>query len=324
MIHTRSIVLLVWSLFAADDVSAQLCGGLPAPPRDAQYSIESGGRTRTYRVYLPASYDRSRRTPVVLAFHDSYIPESIQQTHFDLEPKADAAGFILVYPSGAVAPGAEVGTWNGGGDLGCCPPANMPHELLDVDDVGFVRDLIDQLERDFCVDERRVFATGMGSGSLLSHRLACEVSDRIAAVAPVSGQMTLPTCEPPRPMPVLYFHGTGDPFAPYAGIPGILPSVDATMTGWAERNGCSVTPVEIERRGKARLIEWPGCLSGVQVQHWRINRGGHMWPGGRCDLRLDGLSPLAKCPPWLPSGTTTYDISANDELWRFFQMHPLP
>jgi polyhydroxybutyrate depolymerase len=284
-----------------DDVdapAAAACEGKSTQPLDAIWMIEHGGMTRTIRVHVPASYDPARPTPVVLDFHGYTMSAQAQEDMTRLPAKADAAGFISVTPDGT----GSLRGWNAGA---CCgTPAQTG-----LDDVGFVNLLLDQLEARLCVDTRRVFSTGFSNGGFLSHRLACEASTRIAAIAPVAGMMGISDCNPTRPVPVMHFHGTSDTIVPYSGggFSGYRSAAD-TDAGWATRNGCDATTTETFARGDSRCVSHAGCDGGSEVTLCTITGGGHTWPGGG----------------YFPGGHITTDLSATDAMWAFFEAHPMP
>jgi polyhydroxybutyrate depolymerase len=254
---------------------------------------------------------------VVLNFHGFTSDSSQQILLTNMNAKADAEGFIAVHPDGT----GVVKSFNAGL---CCG------EALDnnTDDVGFVRDMLDNLASDLCVDPQRIFATGMSNGGFLSHRLACELADRIAAVAPVAGVMGLPSCTPVRPVPIMHFHGTADPLVPYMGgqpldLPefgGVLPtfpSVPDTFEGWRQRNGCpdpAQQPAAITyQNGDVTCQTYQDCQGDAETTLCTVDGGGHTWPGG---------FPIEAVAIYL--GHTTMDIVATDAMWTFFQRHPLP
>jgi polyhydroxybutyrate depolymerase len=276
------------------------CGSdVPPLTGDSIHTIESGGQSRTYHVHAPAS-PVGRPEAVVLDFHAVFIDADTEDEISRMRAKADAAGFIAVQPQGTS------NSWNAGS---CCPPANTD----DTDDVAFVRQLLDDVEAHFCVDTRRIFSTGLSNGALLSHRLACEAADRIAAIGPVAGVLAIPTCTPGRPVPVIEFHGAQDLYIPYhgGGILG-LASVPQTFADWAQRDGCTGQPMETFRNGMAHCSSYQTCAGGAAVTLCTIDDGGHTWPGGG--------NPL----PESITGVTSTDLSATDAMWDFFSAHPLP
>jgi polyhydroxybutyrate depolymerase len=282
----------------AADIKPTTCTGKSKPPLDATKTIMFGGLARTYDVHVPASYDPTHGTALILNFH-GYTSNSSQEAFLSkMNPKSDAAGYIVVYPQGT---GSTTG-WNAGA---CCGEAASKN----VDDVGFVGAMLDALEADLCIDPHRVFATGMSNGGFLSHRLACELADRIAAVAPVAGVLGIPTCTPSRPISVMHFHGTADNVVPYAGSAnnGFAGVVD-TWNGWATRDQCTDEPTVSFEKGDSKCQAHTHCAGGAEVILCTVDGGGHTWPGG---------FPI-------PTGKTTTDLDASDAMWAFFQRHPLP
>jgi polyhydroxybutyrate depolymerase len=181
----------------------------------------------------------------------------------------------------------------------------------EVDDFAFVRALIGHLSETLCIDQSRIYATGMSNGGFMSAALACEMSDTFAAVAPVAGVTYLATCDAKPPVPIVVFHGTNDAVVPFAGgniglLPAALPGVRETVGRWAQHNGCAATP-EIQRIASDVALEtYGGCSGGAGVHLYVIEGGGHTWPGAL---------PL----PFL--ARTTQSIKAAAIIWRFFADH---
>jgi polyhydroxybutyrate depolymerase len=280
------------------DASAA-CAGFTTPAQDATVTLTTGGRDRTYRVHVPASYDPQRPTPLVLDIHGLTMDGAWQASLSKMDAAADAGGFIAVYPDGTGVPRG----FNAGD---CCLPASASG----VDDVAFIRALLDDVATRMCVDPARVFATGFSNGGFLSHRLGCELADRIAAIAPVAGVMGVDPCTPSRPVPVLEFHGVLDPIEPYAGSPlASVRSVATTVADWASRDGCAATTTVTYQHGDAKCETHGGCSGGAEVTLCTISDGGHQWPGG---VAYPG------------GGLVSADIAATDVIWAFFQAHPRP
>ena len=188
------------------------------------------------------------------------------------------------------------------------------------DDVGYVAKMLDDLATVVNVDPRRVFATGMSNGAMMCYRLAAELSDRIAAIAPIAGTMAIEHCQPRRPVSVLHFHGTKDGLVLFGGPDERTPknlkflSVDETIRAWVRANGCPEAPVVADLQDLAddgttvrRKVFGPG-KEGSEVVLYIIEGGGHTWPGQDPRLRLLGKS--------------TRDVSANDLMWEFFRETP--
>src|SRR4051812_17686664 len=169
---------------------------------DHQRSIDWDGRLRTYLVHVPAGRETSGPMPVVLAYHGLGTNAKTMVRFCGLSETADREGFLVVYPNGT-GESPNVLTWNAGN---CCAYALMHN----VDDVGFTRALLDELAGMMSVDANRVFAAGMSNGGMMAYRLACELGDRIAAIASVSGPMEIAGVRPARPVSVIHFHGTED------------------------------------------------------------------------------------------------------------------
>jgi polyhydroxybutyrate depolymerase len=281
-------------------------------PGDHWRSIDQNGRTRSYLVHVPAKLDSKRSAPLVLAFHGAMTNASIMALASDLSSKADKAGFVVAYPNGT-GKGDMLLVWNSGG-------IHSPAGEKLPDDVKFTEMLLDDLAKVVKLDRKRVYATGMSNGGMMCYRLAAELSDRIAAIAPVSGTMAVEQCHPRFPVPVMHFHGTADKFVPFDG-PGqetgklvAFKSVDETIRTWARIDGCPGKPKVTHISDKAndgttveKSVYGPG-KRGAEVVLFAINNGGHTWPGRRWIV------------PWL--GETTSNISANDLMWEFFQQHP--
>ncbi len=282
-------------------------------PGDYTRSLEIDGRTRSYIVHIPPSYDHRKPIPVVLAYHGGATSAKIMVTFSGLNEKSDEAGFMVVYPNGTGLQENAL-TFNGGN---CCGYA-MRNK---VDDVGFTRALLDDLGKVTHIDSKRVYATGISNGAIMCYFLASELSDRIAAIAPVAGPMGTETCHPKEPISVIHFHGEDDRFAPFKGGLGTglsqtnFYSVEHSIGAWVKANGCPETPEVTELPDKVndgtkvtRKVYGPG-KKGSEVILYIIHGGGHTWPGR--DSRVANQL-----------GKSTKDISANDLMWDFFKRHP--
>ncbi|MBM3998275.1 MAG: hypothetical protein FJ297_01830 [Planctomycetes bacterium] len=301
-------------MYAAIALSLIMVPSEALGPGDHTRSLSVDGRDRSYVVHVPRTYDRRKPTPVVLAFHGGGTHAETMVAFSGLNRKSDQAGFIVVYPNGTGRL-PRVLTFHGGN---CCGYA-MTHN---VDDVNFTRKLLDDLALVCRVDSKRVYATGMSNGAIMAYRLASELSDRIAAIAPVAGTMGTETCRPKRPVSVIHFHGTDDEHVPIGGGKGVGPSgtefhsVEHSIRAWVESNGCQNRPTvatiaDTEGDGTSALRTTYGQgRDGSEVVLVEIRGMGHTWPGQPTRLRTLGKS--------------TANVSANDLMWEFFEKHPMP
>lgn len=282
-------------------------------PGDSSRTLKVDGSERSYLVHVPPQYVKDTPTPVVLAFHGGGANARNMVAFSGLNQKADQSGFIVVYPDGSGRLERML-TFNAGN---CCGQA----AARNVDDVAFVRHILDDLEGIANVDRNRVFATGMSNGAMMAYRLASEMSDRIAAIAPVSGPMGTKDCRPGRAVSVVHFHGEADEFAPFSGGKGRglsgteFYSVDHSISAWVNANGCNKSPrvIQLPDREKdgttVKQVRYESGKEGAEVVLVIIKGGGHTWPGN--EPRMQSL------------GASTRDISANDMMWEFFQQHPI-
>ncbi len=287
------------------------------------------GTRRTFRIALPSDYDRSTPAPVVLDFHGLGSSGVQQALVSGVDFEADRAGYIAVIPDGAVNDLLDTRLWNlSTGDTGALAG-------LAVDDVAFTSELLDLLESQLCIDTARVFSMGLSNGGFFSTVLACELSDRIAAVATVAGIIHPSSCDPVRPVPVLHFHGTADNVVPFDGGDSVLTGSDSGPFGdldggqltdfaeelfqpietevdeWAEGNGCAADPEVVEVTPDVERRIFQSC-GGADVEFYVVDGGGHTWPGSVVMAFIDSL------------GKTTLDVSATSLAFDWFDDHPMP
>jgi polyhydroxybutyrate depolymerase len=271
-----------------------------------------GGRMRTFLLHVPTGYDGRRALPLVVLLHGGLGTGQQLEASSLMSPIADREGFVVVYPDGLER------TWNAGG---CCAPAASQN----IDDVGFIAALLDQLGAQLCLDRRRVYAGGMSNGAMLTHRLACELSDRLAAVAPVSGTNMAATCAPKRAVPLFEVHGTDDHHVPWAGGVGCglsktpYTSVPDTIAGWLQRDGCTPAPPALfVEQGDGRCERQGRCPDDGDVILCTIAGGGHSWPGGAAkETDLPGCQQVGE-------GGQSRTFFASEQIWAFFKTHALP
>jgi len=293
----------------------------PAAAGTTTRRLQHAGIDRSYKLYVPAAPDPKTPRPLLLALHggfgDGAAMERLTQSGFNR--LADQEGFLVVYPDGVEK------HWNDGRSQ-----VSYRSHKEKIDDVGFLAALIDEIARQFPLDRQRVYATGMSNGAMMCHRLAAELSDRIAAIAPVGGSIPedlLPRCRPPRPVPVLIISGTADPLVPWAGGDirgglfgqrsiGRVLSAPAAAEHWARHNGCVAPPAitrladkDPEDGTQVRQEAYGGGKDGSEVILLAVEGGGHTWPSGWQYLAEAFV------------GKTCKDVDACAVIWEFFKRH---
>lgn len=266
-------------------------------------TIVSSGLTREYLLYVPASYDRTRPTPLVITMHGGAMWPAAQLALDRWNRVADAHGFLVAYPSGLSGRGPRA--WRAGGGPG------------QVRDVRFIAELIDTLAAGYNIDPARIYANGMSNGGGMAFVLSCTLSDRIAAVGVVAPAIFLPwsSCGDRRPVPLIAFHGTADRATPYHGgtswvAPNTFPDIPRWVAHWARTNRCEANPVDAAVAADVTRRSYAQCADSAAVVLYTIEGGGHTWPGG---------TPLAE---WFV-GRTSNGVDATAQMWAFFGAHPL-
>jgi len=298
----------------------------------------SDGRTRRYLVRAPEGWDQVTPLPVVLVFHGGGGDDKGAESSTGMTAAAHEAGYLVVYPQGVGKKllGKRFGTWNAGA---CCGTALEEQ----VDDVAFVSELIDALAQDFVIDARRVYATGLSNGAFMVGRLACELSDRIAAVAPIAGVYFTEDCQPSQPVPIMIIHGTEDQCVDIAGgaqcggcftraieqtletkseVQDSFPcdSVTDAAAFWIARDGCEASPETTHPNPDTTCTRYPSCADGAEVRSCVVEGGGHTWPGSEydCNPRRD------LCQTYMETVGHISTWDANRAMLEFFGQHTLP
>jgi len=270
-------------------------------------SISHEGLNRTYLLHLPIGYTGNESLPLVIAMHGGFGSANNLQDQSELSVKADAEQFIVVYPEGVESALLKIRTWNAGW---CCGYASANA----IDDVGFINSLLDSLIANYSIDVNRIYATGMSNGGFMSYRLACDLSDRIAAIAPVASSMSLSGCNPTRAVPVIHLHSYQDASIPYLGGAGsgvsnhYNPPQDSVLTAWANFNNCQTLHDTVTNTNEYTFIKYSNCDCNYEIHQYLSQDGGHSWPGGVKTPIGDSVSQF---------------IHATDLMWEFFQQHAL-
>ncbi len=273
------------------------------------------GRTRSYRLHVPASLDPSTPAPLLVALHGGLGSSDQFRANSGFDGLAEANRFVVVYPDGigARADGTGPQTWNGGY---CCGPAARQ----DVDDVGFVRQLLDRIATELPIDPTRTFAAGHSNGGIMAYRLACELSDRIVAVGVQAGSLGVDDCAPSTPVSVIHLHGTDDTNHPIdggagTGVAGVTfrPARDA-VEAIAAANGCdpSPTPGTDPLNPDLTVSTWTPCRDGAAVRLVVVDGATHAWMGRPASSELASGFVGEPYP----------DLDASRAIWSFLASHP--
>jgi len=286
----------------------------PPIPATLALVVPVGPRQRSATACVPAGPPPAAGWPLVLAFHGGQSHPEMMRRFSGLDALAADGRAVVLYPAGTGSRESLL-TWNGGN---CCGEAVADA----VDDVGFVRELLAAATARLPVDPRRVHATGMSNGAMMAYRVGAELAATVASIAPVAGPLALPAIAPERPVPVLHFHGTLDQFTPLEGGVGRRSVTRVShrpvlngLLDWVRADGC---PAECRREAvpctdegiTVERLTWGPGRGGSEVVFYRLEGGGHTWPGRRPDSVLLGPCALS--------------LDANRIIWDFFAKHPLP
>jgi polyhydroxybutyrate depolymerase len=301
-----------WRVRLILGLSAALAAGpscASAQSQDPTYTIRIGGLVRSYVLHVPRGASK-RAAPVVMLLHGRLGTGAEMARMSGFDSVADAVGAVVVYPNGYRR------SWADGRGA-------TPADRRGVNDVAFLRAVLDDVGRRWPVDAARIYVAGMSNGGFMTQRFACDAGERVAAIGVVAATLSdslASRCRLQRPMPVLLMNGTEDPLVPYAGGAmsggrGTVLSAPATAAKWAEWDGCRGEPVMRPLRNpesdgtRATEASYAACGAGAAVVALSIEGGGHTWPGG---------------PQYLPVrvvGRVCRDFDASRALWRFFATH---
>ncbi|MBI4732663.1 MAG: prolyl oligopeptidase family serine peptidase [Chloroflexi bacterium] len=291
---TAPFLLAVSALLAA----SLACGRSAATeqPSDSLVTTTVGGLERTYELYVPAGIAADEEVPLVFVFHGYGGNAQAARLISGFNRLADNNHFIVVYPNGT-GESQDTLSWNGGR---CCFYARDNN----IDDVGFVRQAVEEIEAQYSIDAQRIYATGMSNGGIFSYRLACEMADTFAAVAPVAGSFLFEACQPSEPVSILHIHGLDDDVVPYDGVNLIpeLAGVDFTpieegVAFWAGQDECPPAP-EMSQDGNVMHIVYAPCADETAVELYALDGVGHTWP--------------------------FVELQSSRVIWEFFTAHPKP
>ncbi len=289
----------------------------PVAPWDRVENVQLGGFARHFIVHVPPSFDAKRKHPVVIMLHGAggTGQNAMEQTGWDR--KADREDFIAVFPDGVPEdPKRRVSflfnpqTWNEGSGRHASGKRNDG-------DVEFIAYIIDALEARYGADPKRIYVTGFSNGASMTFRIGVELSDKVAAIAPVAGHLLVHDRQLKQPLPMLYIIGRDDPLElPNGGVLKIRgerveqPPIEQNLAQWRQLDGCPLKPSADERAAGVEKVTFGDCREGVEVVEYFIDDMGHVWPGGinRLPVRIVG-KPSDK-------------LNATDVIWKFFKAHP--
>ena len=297
---------------AGEPATAVDCASVPTGL--TELVVDAGGAEHDVRVYVPTTVDGSSRLALVLNFH-GFSSNGMQQAALsDYEEFAEDEGFVVAHPTGVPATRDTRNSW----------------ELADFDDPGkddlaFANELLDLLVEDYCVDESRVYATGMSGGGMFTSRLVCDMSDRIAAASSVAAIQFSETCSPERAVPFMAIHGTEDQVVPFDGdasssrLAGedfaealLSQPIPEEFARFAETMGCDPAGERVQQSNDIFATTYTGCDDDVPLVFYEVVEGGHTWPG----------TPLAEQLTEF-QGYITTEIDATADSWAFFEQHTL-
>ena len=304
------------------EVFAQAASTMPMKmhPGDHTLELTHHGLKRHYVVHVPKAYDGRIPVPVVIMFHGGGGKARGAMEETGWSAKSDKENFLAVYPEGVPRdPGRRASfvsnpqSWNDGSQR-----AIVAASLKDIDDVGFVNAMLDDLSVKFRIDPHRLYATGFSNGASMTFRVGRALSARLAAIAPVAGSDWLDEPRPAKPLSLLYLTGTEDPLNPLEGgeislggkPAGKKPPVREFIHEWVQLLGYAPEPETIHDRDGVKGVAYTACQGDSEVVFYTVAGMGHFWPGGMSHL------------PERVVGKSSNKISATDLIWEFFQQHP--
>jgi len=270
-------VILYFLLFWLNLPSALL---VTASTANAQVVTFSG--QHPFHLVVPTTYQKSKPAPLIIALHGYSSSGATTEKRFQLDPVAQAHGILLIYPDGTKD---AVGNsfWN-------ATPACCNVFKAGVDDEGYLISIIDAVSKKYAVDQKRIYILGHSNGGFMAHRMACDQSQRIAAIASYAGATFEDpgSCMPASPVSILQIHGTADKTILYHG--GLLngekyPSALRTVESWAKLNLCSALPVKVKKKldveksiigAETKILRFQSCENQTNVELWSVDGGVHV------------------------------------------------
>jgi polyhydroxybutyrate depolymerase len=289
-------------------------------PGQHQREVRSEGADRVYLVHAPDGYDAVTPRPLIVVLHGGGGSAEFARRVHGWRDLSQREGCLVVFPEATSedptrAPGVRDNPriWNDGSRRSAVARRG-------VDDIGYLAAVLDDVQDHFAIDADRVFVTGFSNGASMTFRVGVELSDRVSAIAPVSGHLCLPEPRPVRPVSLLYMIGLADPLNPFEGGPVTSPwgarrnkpPVMDSILCWVNLIGAPARPTATHDASGVRRVQFGPGDSGHEVQLYTIEGQGHEWPGGQRTL-----------PPII-SGPQTNKLNATNVIWDFFNTTQLP
>ena len=314
--HVLGIVVVMAFVARIALRAAEPTTTLPSPPTPGTFTLvmKSGGYDRVAQIHIPATYKTDSKPPLVLLLHGGGGGAKHALEKDGWAAKAEKEGFLIVAPEGLGAlPKLPTNfkinpaLWNSG-QLKARSPRAM------IDDVAFIRELLDELKEKVSYDESRVFSTGHSNGGGMTFRLAADLSERFTAIGMVAGRMVVENPKPKKPLPTLYIIGTKDPLMPLEGGEvqspwgsWLNPPVVEQLAKWAAAIGCENEPNVISDKDDVRKVEYLSKSNGPTITVLYLEGHGHHWPGAKVSLPESMIGPIKS------------KLNATDTIWEFFQ-----
>lgn len=311
----------IWLVLGAV-LSLPACAGAagePLRPGQQALQLESGGMARSFLLHLPPGHDASRRWPLVIMLHGmgGTGANAVRETGWSA--LADSEGFMVAYPNASRPDPAAPASLRSNAPAWADGSGRFHVARTHVDDVSFIRALIDRLIDEHGADRQRIYVTGFSNGASMAFRVGVELADKVAAIAPVAGAFWLDDMRPQRAVSLFYISGTADPLNPLdGGYPKMAwggreqggrrkAPVMTAIEAWAAALGCSKPAASDEQIDGVRTRTFDSCRQDAEVKVVTVEGLGHIWAGGKNLL------------PEFMVGRPTDKLKATDAIWAFFR-----
>ncbi len=318
-----TLLMLAVPILGADDAQQMKRQAMEFGPGDHSLTLKVGDLDRHYIIHVPSGYDGKKALPIVVMFHGGGGRARGAMWETDWVQKADQEGFFAVFPEATPPDPTKPSRFVSNGQVWNDGSGRFHAGLKDIPDVAFINAMIDDLLARFAVDRRRIYATGFSNGASMTFRVGCELSARIAAIAPFAGALWIKQPKLERPVSLYYITGDADPLNPFeGGVPKFAtghasrdmasqakPAARENVTTWARLLGCQAGPEPIPASPGVTTVSYSAGRDNSEVRFTIIKDHGHVWPGGKNQLPES----------WV--GKATNKFKATDAIWEFFEKH---